>query len=140
MKVITVILFAISFAGCTFKGSVTEPSGCAPARERVREFFSIHIDSLARGNKKLSDKEKDFLSPELANEAGDYTGTGDFFTKSKIVPNTFRIGSCTKTKNGFDLQVLLFWKTDTTKDQRNFKAGTQMADGNWKIFSYNPES
>ncbi len=135
MRILIVIFLAsLFFLGC---GSfISEPTGCEPARERVRGFYSIRLDAAIQEKPDISARQAEFLTDSFKDQIEiNPNPETDYFFESKEVPTAFRVGECTKTDAGFSLQVLLFWKSGDSKKQQEMKVDTRKENGDWRIDS-----
>lgn len=83
----------------------------------------------------LKTREK-FLSRELIeNLSKKAESATDYFTQTDDYPKTFRVGGCTvaEPEKRVNLEVLLFWKTDTRSEQREIHVEAVNENGKWLV-------
>ncbi|MGI8640854.1 MAG: DUF3828 domain-containing protein [Pyrinomonadaceae bacterium] len=117
------LLFTFYFLLFTFACSIPNLEGndCNEARNAVREFYSYHFGNDMKFTKEnLKQREKfltDKLKQKLENQPESAT---DYFTATDDYPKAFRVGNCqeVETDKKVNLQVVLFWKSDTRSEQK----------------------
>jgi len=132
------ILCLLPFAFCLLScGSVPnlEKPECSESRNTVREFYSVHFGNPMKPSEEYFKLREKFLTKDLKlTISKNLYGERDYFTATENYPKAFRVGECeavSPDKTVFG--VLLFWKTDTTNEQREVKAEVVKEDGKWLI-------
>jgi hypothetical protein len=111
-----------------------EPPECDKARDVVREVYSRHF-GYERSIRASIDQQKEFLTPRLFAELDSTQPVYDPFTLTDDPPMAFRVGGCRvlEPEHRVDLEVLLFWKTDTRSEQRPIRVEADNSTGKWLI-------
>ncbi len=130
--------FTFYFLLFTFACSVPnlETPECTEARNTVKEFYSYHFGNdmkFTRDN--LKQREK-YLSNDLKQKLDNQPdGTTDYFTATDDYPKAFRLGGCetVEPNKKVNIQVLLFWKSDTRSEQREIHVEGINQNNSWLI-------
>ncbi len=131
---VCLLLTAVCQLNCSIPN--LETPECGEARNTVKEFYSYHFGNdmkFTRDN--LKPREK-FLSNELKQKlASQPDSATDYFTATDDYPKAFRVGSCEaiEANKKVDIQVLLFWKSDTRSEQREVHVEVINVNDNWLI-------
>ena len=112
-----------------------EPTNCIQARDIVREFYSFHFGNEMIFSVENLGKRKRFLTPDFYDRLKGSEPRLDPFTLTEDPPKAFRVGECQLKEDGVRFNVLLFWKTDTSTDQRSITVGARKIDDKWQISS-----
>ena len=128
-----IFTFCFWLWGCSIPN--LEPPECTQSREAVRDFYSFHLGnemSFTQENLKLREK---FLSSEYLKSLQSFQNDADIFTtNSKDFPKAFRIGGCKVIDaNKTNIEILIFWKTDTRSEQKTIHAETVKENGKWLL-------
>ena len=124
---------AVVSAACSIPN--LEQPECTAARGTVRELFSYHFgNDMHFSQDNLAAREK-FLTPEFANGLKSNAPGNDPFTLTgeDDPPKAFRVGTCEASGNKANIQVLLFWKSDTRSEQRELNAEVVKQGDNWLV-------
>ncbi len=130
------ILHFAFLIGCV-TGSIPnlEQPECAESRLIVRQFYSFHIGNEMKFSvENLKQREK-FLTPEFYKSLQNLQTENDIFTTNSMdVPRAFKLGECkviepTKT----NVEVLLFWRDDTSSKQKSINAEVSKQGDKWLI-------
>ncbi len=132
------LFYLIPFAFCFLTGCSVpnlEPPECIESREVVRDFYSFHLGNdmkFSQENLKLREK---YLTTEYFKSLQTIQNEGDIFTtKSSDYPKAFRVSSCKVVDtNKTNVEILIFWKTDTRSEQKSIFAETVKENGKWLI-------
>ncbi len=84
-------------------------------------------------NLKLREK---FFSNELKQKlASQPESATDYFTATDDYPKAFRLGSCEmlEPNKKVNMQIVLFWKTETRNEQREVQVEVIKENDNWLI-------
>lgn len=128
-----VILSAVLSAACSIPN--LEPAACAGARPFVREFYSFHFgNEMAFSSENLKLRER-FLSPDLFRKVVNSPwGLDPFTTGTDNFPRAFRVGGCTElARDRPEFQVLLFWRDETSTEQKTISVEAVKSDDKWLI-------
>lgn len=120
-------------AGCSLP-TLEEPE-CAAAKGVAKEFYSFHFANDMRFSPENLDARRKYLSP-AAVAALPAAGTdADVFTTGDAdYPKAFRIGGCRVSgADSAEVEVLLFWKTDTRTEQRAIRVSAVRLGERWLI-------
>ena len=125
--------FCLYLAGCSIPN--LEPPECTQSREAVRDFYSFHLGNdmkFSQENLKLRER---FLSAEYLKSLQSIQNDADIFTTNgKDFPKAFRVGGCKVIDaNKTNVEILIFWKTDTRSEQKSIYAETVKENGKWLI-------
>ena len=113
-----------------------ESSECDQARNTVKELYSYHFGNdmkFTRENLKLREK---YLTDELKQQLESQPeGAVDYFTATDDYPKAFRLGNCkvVEPDNKVDMQVILFWKSDTRSEQKEIHVKVSKINEKWLI-------
>ena len=112
-----------------------EPAQCTEARGVVKEFYSYHFGSEMRFSPENLQKREKYLTPEYIKSLQSVQTDGDVFTTNNTdFPKAFRVGGCRVVDpSKADLEVLLFWKTDTRSEQREIRVEAVKQGDKWMI-------
>ena len=131
-------LFAFHFSLFTVACSVPvlESPECTAARQNVKEFYSYHFaNDLKFTSENLAAREK-FLSRTLfGNLSKKDESATDYFTQTDDYPKAFRVGECRviELEKRVNLEVVLFWKTDTRSEQREIPVEVVRENDKWAV-------
>jgi hypothetical protein len=126
--------FAFLIASCGSVPNLDAPE-CIEARGVVKEFYSYHFGGEMRFSPENLQKREKFLTPEYFKSLQTLQTDADVFTTNNTdFPKAFRIGKCeviepTKT----NIEVLLFWKTDTRTEQKAINVEVVKQNDKWLI-------
>lgn len=114
-----------------------DPVECLEARTALKRFYSIHFDDGFRLTDHELDRQRPFFSKQLLKRVAGKRGEDhDYFTATSDYPKAFRIGRCTRRKEGHTrFQILLFWKKGAVSRQRTITVELVDEDGDWKLLS-----
>ena len=72
------------------------------------------------------------LKQKLENQA---ESASDYFTATDDYPKAFRVGSCetVEPNKKVNMQIVLFWKSDTRSEQREVHVEVINVNDNWLI-------
>lgn len=112
-----------------------EPASCTDARPLIREFYSFHFANEMELTPDGLQRRARFISDRLKNEAAQQPEGKDPFTiGTGAFPRAFRVGSCQELSEGqVEFDVLLFWKEETTTEQRPIKVELIKENGQWLV-------
>ncbi len=125
-------------AYCSLNCSIPnlETPECGEARNTVKEFYSYHFGNdmkFTKENLKLREK---FFSNELKQKlVSQPESATDYFTATDDYPKAFRLGSCEmlEPNKKVNMQIVLFWKTETRNEQREVQVEVIKENDNWLI-------
>ena len=140
MKSFVLIAAVFFFAAACSMPNMEAPE-CTAARTTVRELFSYHFgNDMHFSPENLAAREK-FLTPEFTAELKKSpAGTDPFtFTSEDDPPKAFRVGSCRAENGKAELQVLLFWKSDTRSEQRELNVESVKQGDQWLVNGIRPK-
>jgi hypothetical protein len=129
-----ILHLAFLIASCGSVPNLEAPE-CTAARGAVKEFYSYHFGNDMRfspENLKLREK---YLTPEYFRSLQTLPPENDPFTTNNTdFAKAFRVGGCkvlepTKT----NVEVLLFWKTDTRSEQKSINVEVVRTGDKWLI-------
>ena len=112
-----------------------EPPECAASRQIVKEFYSYHFGNEMRFSPENLKPLEKFLTADYFSSLQNLKTDGDVFTTGDLdYPKAFRIGQCeVVSAEKTNVEVLLFWRTDTRSEQRSIHAETVNRSGQWLI-------
>ncbi|MDQ3181722.1 MAG: YbjP/YqhG family protein [Acidobacteriota bacterium] len=130
---LTFCLLVFAFA-CSIPN--LETPECTEARNTVKEFYSFHFGNDMKFTKDNLKQRERYLSNELKQKLENQPdGATDYFTATDDYPKAFRIGNCemVEPNKKINMQVLLFWKTDTRSEQREIYVEIIKENDNWLV-------
>lgn len=112
-----------------------EAPECAEARGVVKELYSYHFGNEMRFSPENLKQREKFLTPELYKNLQNSPPDADVFTTNNTdFPKAFRIGKCEVVEPAkTNVEVLLFWKTDTRSEQREIKTEVVRQGDRWLV-------
>ncbi|MBA3632399.1 MAG: DUF3828 domain-containing protein [Acidobacteria bacterium] len=113
-----------------------ESKECTEARNTVKELYSYHFGNDMKFTKENLKQREKYLSEELKQELEKKTESAtDYFTATDDYPKAFRIGNCNVVEmdKKVNMQVLLFWKTDTRSEQKEIYVEVIKDKDKWLI-------
>ena len=127
------LILSFSFAGCSVPN--LESPQCTQSRDAVREFYSIHFGNEMKPSEAYLKLRKQYITENFSNVISKQINQSqDFFTLTDDYGKAFRIGKCKDVEqNKTDLEVLIFWKTDTRTEQKAIHAEAVNEGGKWLI-------
>jgi hypothetical protein len=131
-------LFLVLFAVCSFGcGSIPklEDPACEASRGVVKQLYSIHFgNDMALSAESLAPKKK-FLTDSLFSTLAQATpGSDPLTTGDTDFAKAFRVGGCRVVNpDTTDVEVILFWKTDTRTEQRELHVDVIRTNGEWFV-------
>ena len=136
------LLFTFYFLLFTFSCSIPnlETPECGEARNVVKEFYSYHFGNDMKFTKENLKPREKFLSNELKQKlASQPESATDYFTATDDYPKAFRLGSCEMIEKDkkVNMQILLFWKTETRSEQREIHVEVIKENDKWLIDDVN---
>ena len=125
-------------AYCSFScGSMPnlEAPECTEARGTVKEFYSYHFGNEMRFSQENLRQREKYLTPEyLKSLEGVQTENDVFTTNNTDFPKAFRVGKCEVVDPAkTNIEILLFWKTDTRTEQKAIKTEVVREGDKWLI-------
>lgn len=127
-------LIAYCLLSCSIRS--LEAPECTAARQTVKELYSYHFaNDMKFTRENLAAREK-FLSRALIETlAKKGESTTDYFTQTDDYPKAFRVGECqlVEPEKRVNLQVVLFWKTDTRSEQREIPVEAVRENDKWAV-------
>lgn len=125
-------------AYCSLNCSIPnlETPECTEARNTVKEFYSYHFGNDMKFTKENLKPREKFLSNELKQKlASQPESAADYFTATDDYPKAFRLGSCetVEPNKKVNMQIVLFWKTETRSEQREIQVEVIRESENWLI-------
>ena len=134
MIFVCLLLTAVCQLNCSIPN--LETPECSEARNTVKEFYSYHFGNDMKFTKvNLKPREK-FLSNELKQKLVSQSDSAtDYFTATDDYPKAFRVGSCetVEPNKKVNIQIVLFWKSDTRSEQREVRVEVIRENENWLI-------
>lgn len=130
-----VTLFVAGFlSGCGSMPMLEEPE-CTASRGVVKELYSNHFGNDMAFSSATFEPKKRFLTPGFAASLQNSTPGVDVFTTGDTdFPKAFRVGECkVATPTSTDVQVLIFWRTDTRTEQREVHAEVVKNGDKWLV-------
>ncbi len=132
------LLFTFYFLLFTFACSIPnlETPECSEARNTVKEFYSFYFGSDMKFMKDNLKQRERYLSNELKQKLENQPdGATDYFTATDDYPKAFRLGDCktVELNKKVNIQILLFWKTDTRSEQREIYVEVIKENAKWLI-------
>lgn len=126
--------FAFLLPACGSVPNLEVPE-CAEARGVVKEFYSFHFGNEMRFSQENLQKREKFLTPELTKSLQNSPPDADVFTmKNTDFPKAFRVGKCEVIEPAkTNIEVLLFWKTDTRTEQREINVEVVREGDKWLV-------
>ncbi|MBS1794764.1 MAG: hypothetical protein JSS81_12970 [Acidobacteria bacterium] len=127
-------LFGIVFSSACSVPNLEAPE-CTDSRLAAKELYSYHFGNEMRFSPENLKRREKFITPELFRSLQNAPPDADpFTTKDTDFPKAFRIGGCqvldpAKT----DVEVLLFWKTDTRTEQRTIHVEVVKEGEKWLV-------
>lgn len=122
------------FVSCSIPN--LEKPECTQARQTVKELYSYHFgNDMKFTRENLAAREK-FLSRRLAENLAEKDESAvDYFTSTDDYPKAFRVGECkiVEPEKRVNLEVVLFWKTDTRSEQREIRVEAVNENGKWSV-------
>ena len=112
-----------------------EAPECTEARGTVKEFYSYHFGNEMRFSQDNLRQREKFLTPEYIKSLQNVQTENDVFTTNNTdFPKAFRVGKCevvgpAKT----NIEILLFWKTDTRTEQKAINVEVVREGDKWLI-------
>jgi hypothetical protein len=112
-----------------------ESAECTDSRGVVKEFYSYHFGNEMRFSAENLQKREKFLTLEFVKSLKGSQAENDVFTTNDTdFAKAFRVGSCqvvepTKT----NIEVLLFWKTDTRSEEKKINVEAVKQGDKWLI-------
>jgi Protein of unknown function (DUF3828) len=135
-----IILFycLLSTVYCLLSCSIPnlEKPECAEARQTVKELYSYHFGNDMKFTRENLRQRGKFLSPNLLENLSKKDESAvDYFTATDDYPKAFRVGECTiaEPDKRVNVQVLLFWKTDTRSEQKEIQVETVNENNKWLV-------
>ena len=122
------------FSACSVPN--LESQDCIEARSSVKELYSYHFGNDMKFSKEnLKQREKyltDDLKKKLENQP---ESTVDYFTATDDYPKAFRLGKCSnvETEKKVNVQIVLFWKTDTRSEQKDIQVEVIKQNNDWLV-------
>jgi len=112
-----------------------EAPECEASRGVVKEFYSYHFgNDMKLSPENLKQQEK-FLTPEFAKSLQGLQTENDVFTTNNTdYPKAFRVGKCQIVEpSKTNMEVLLFWKTETRTEQRAINVEVVKQGDKWLV-------
>jgi len=126
--------FAFLIASCGGVPNLEAPE-CAEARGVVKELYSYHFGNEMRFSPENLKQREKFLTPEFYQSlAGLQTENDVLTTGDTDYPKAFRVGKCDAlAPDRANVEVLLFWKTDTRTEQRAISVEVVKRNDKWLV-------
>lgn len=134
LVVFCIFNFAFLIASCGSVPNLEMPE-CEASRGVVKEFYSYHFGSdMKLSPENLKQREK-FLTPEFVKSLQRIETENDVFTtNNNDYPKAFRVGKCQIIEpSKTNMEVLLFWKTDTRTEERAINVEVVKQGDRWLI-------
>jgi hypothetical protein len=108
---------------------------CTEARGTVKEFYSYHFGNEMRFSQDNLRQREKFLTPEYIKSLQNVQTENDVFTTNNTdFPKAFRVGKCEVVDPAkTNIEILLFWKTDTRTEQKAIKTEVVREGDKWLI-------
>ncbi len=122
------------FSGCSVPN--LESDDCTEARNTVKELYSYHFGNEMKSTKANLKLREKYLSIELKQQLEMQPESAvDYFTATDDYPKAFRLGECkiVETDKKVNIQIVLFWKTDTRTEQKEVQVEVIKQGNTWLV-------
>jgi hypothetical protein len=125
--------FCLLLAACSIPN--LEEAECTASRDAVKEFYSFHFGNEMRFSPENLRLRERFLTAQFVASLQNLQTDADVFTtNSTDYPKAFRTGGCrVVSPEKTEVEVLLFWKTDTRSEQKAIRVEVVKQNGRWLI-------
>lgn len=129
------LLFSVVFQlSCSIPN--LETNDCTEARNTVKELYSYHFGNDMKFTKENLKQREKFLTDNLKKQLENQPENAvDYFTATDDYPKAFRLGKCevVEADKKVNIQIVLFWKTDTRSEQKEVQVETVKQNNNWLV-------
>lgn len=129
------LLFFVGFQlNCSIPN--LETNDCTEARNTVKELYSYHFGNDMKFTKENLKQREKFLTDNLKKQLENQPENAvDYFTATDDYPKAFRLGKCevVEADKKVNIQIVLFWKTDTRSEQKEVQVETVKQNNNWLV-------
>ena len=134
-RLLTFCIFGFTFlvASCSIPN--LEAPECTASRLTVKEFYSNHFGGEMKFSPESLKPLEKFLTPEYFQSLRNLPpGNDPLTTGNADFPKAFRVGGCKVVDpSKTDVEVLLFWKTETRSEQRAIHVEVVKRGDQWLI-------
>jgi hypothetical protein len=125
--------FCLLLAACSIPN--LEEAECTASRDAVKEFYSFHFGNEMRFSPENLRRREKFLTAQFVASLQNLQTDADVFTtNSTDYPKAFRTGGCrVVSPEKTEVEVLLFWKTDTRSEQKAIQVEAVKENNKWLI-------
>ncbi|HEY0462334.1 MAG TPA: hypothetical protein VGC97_24590 [Pyrinomonadaceae bacterium] len=112
-----------------------EAPECTESRGTVKEFYSYHFGNDMKFSEENLKRREKYLTPEYFKSLqGLQTESDVFTTGNSDFAKAFRVGGCKVVEpSKTNVEVLLFWKTDTRSEQKAINVEVVKQGDKWLI-------
>ena len=129
------LLFSVVFQlNCSIPN--LESQDCTDARNTVKELYSYHFGNDLKFTKENLKQREKYLTEELKKQLENQPESAiDYFTATDDYPKAFRLGKCAVVEpdKKVNIQVVLFWKTETRSEQKEVQVETVKQNNDWLV-------
>ena len=122
------------FSACSIPN--LESQDCTDARNTVKELYSYHFGNDMKFTKENLKQREKYLTDELKKQLENQPESAvDYFTATDDYPKAFRLGKCEDVEpdKKVNMQIVLFWKTETRSEQKEIQAEVVKQNNNWLV-------